>query len=92
MLSSHEKRVFVPPPVPPYVTTQQDTSPWQTPRAARVRFLIFAVAVVVLLANYGHGIVLTVNINSSTAATDCDAAATLRSAGFEDWDKVCHCL
>ena len=88
MLSGDEKRGVVPAPH----STQQEA--WRTIRAARLRFLVFAIAVVVLLANYGHRVVLTVNINTSAATAECTAAQALEATEWttEDWDKVCHGL
>ena len=87
LLSSDEKRGAVPPP-PPHATQHEA---WRTIRAARFRFLVFAIAVVVLLANYGHRVVLTVNINAPAPRAECDAwkASEADEWTTEDWDKVC---
>lgn len=88
MSSSDEKRGVVPPPH----TTQQEA--WRTIRAARLRFLVFAIAVVVLLANYGHRVVLTVNIDSLASTAECEASKASEATEWstEDWDKVCRSI
>jgi len=94
MSSSDEKRGIAPPPHPTQPDVSTSASAWRTIRAARVRFLVFAVAIVVLLVNYGHRVVLTVTINTSASTAECDAVEALEATEWttEDWDKVCHSL